>query len=135
VRKRPESYNTRQSEAILRFLEDNAETGYTAGQIAVHFRKVTPPIGRTTVYRQLDKLVSAGSVRKYPTEDMTGAYYQFITNEQSDNYRMMCENCGMKINLKCSEIDNLSEHLMKEHNFKIDTNTVFYGKCDLCLNK
>jgi Fur family ferric uptake transcriptional regulator len=36
--------------------------------------------------------------------------------------------------MHCEELNEIGEHLLKEHNFKLNSmRTVFYGMCDECI--
>jgi Fur family ferric uptake transcriptional regulator len=133
---RPANYNTKQSEAVLSFLEGNQNAELTAAQIAKYFETSEVPVGRTTVYRQLEKLAREGSVRKYLVDGMLGACFQFVPERErnQDIYHMKCNNCGKVINVQCGLLENVSQHILASHHFQIDdSKTVFYGKCDTCL--
>ena len=43
-----------------------------------------------------------------------------------------CKKCGKTIHLECEEFEHVSEHIKKEHQFKLDYNTIIYGLCDKC---
>ncbi|MDR0964749.1 MAG: transcriptional repressor [Clostridium sp.] len=133
---RPANYNTKQGEVILSFLEANQNTELTATGIAKHFETSEVKVGRTTVYRQLEKLIREGSVRKYIVDGMLGACFQFVPESErnQDIYHMKCENCGKVIHVQCGLLENVSQHILDSHHFQInDSKTVFYGKCDTCL--
>jgi Fur family ferric uptake transcriptional regulator len=136
LHRRPANYSTKQSGAILRFLVSHMDSPITAAQIFEHFGQEPVPIGRTTVYRQLEKLVQNGKVRKYTFDGISGACYQFVARNESgrEHYHLKCEHCGHIVNLKCSEMDEALGHIWESHEFQInDTKTVFYGKCKACM--
>jgi Fur family ferric uptake transcriptional regulator len=136
VRRRPENYTTKQSEEILGFLVSHMDAHLTAAQIFEHFGRESVPIGRTTVYRQLERLVRNGGVRKYTFDGIPGACYQFVpkAEQRREHYHLKCETCGNIVHLKCSEMDEALGHILQSHEFQInDAKTVFYGKCKFCL--
>ena len=68
------SYVTKQYQAVLQCLEARDSAAFTAAELAEDLRLAGHPVGLATVYRQLDKLETAGVVHKVPTEE--GALYQ-----------------------------------------------------------
>jgi Fur family ferric uptake transcriptional regulator len=132
---RPVSYNTRQREAVLSYIASVKDSHVTAAEIVGHFKNTADAIGRTTVYRLLDKLTENGEIRRYTTDGVSGACYQF-TNRREDchsHLHLKCENCGELTHLECGALAGLEEHMLSEHAFKLNPmKTVLYGQCDNC---
>ncbi len=130
---RPASYNTRQKEAVLSYLSERRGRHVTAAEIVAHFKNGA--IGRTTVYRLLDKLTMDGSIRRYTTDGVSGACYQFADGHDGchNHLHLKCEGCGELVHLECGALDSLERHMLDEHAFKINPlKTVLYGQCDSC---
>ena len=107
-------------------------------QIALHFEKETAPIGKTTIYRYLDKLTDDGKLRKYLTDGVLGACYQFVGSENfiDAHLHLKCDSCGELLHLECKALDELERHISVKHVFQVNTmKTVLYGKCEDCLQK
>lgn len=133
--RRPASYNTKQAEAVLAYLAEQDGAYVTAAQIVDHFQTVGD-ISRTTVYRQLEKLVHEGKARKYTFDGISGACFQYAARPQNDqdSYHLKCEGCGGIFILNCGEVDHVSRHIFEAHAFRVNgSKTTFYGKCKLCL--
>ena len=137
--KRPEQYQTRQSEAILVYLmslDKNAQV--TAKEIASHFDGTDVCIGRTTIYRHLDKLVNCGKVKKYTAVDEDSACYQYVGEGHSDcngHLHLKCDECGVLLhaNSDC-QLGAIARQVLDGHTFHINTSkTVLYGTCENCL--
>ena len=136
--KRPTGYNTKQREAVLGYIVSLGDTHVTAAQIVEYFAKENVAIGRTTIYRHLDKLVESGQLRRYTTDRISGACYQYVGGKESCNthLHLKCEGCGKLLHLKCDELDKIQRHVFNKHAFKVNTlKTVLYGECDTCLRK
>ena len=89
-------------------------------------------IGRTTVYRQLDRLVSEGYVRRTVGE-RGGSCYSYIKDGCQEHYHMVCEICGKLAHLSCDHVEELFHHIKAEHGFEINPcQTVLYGLCAAC---
>ena len=133
------SYNTKHGKEILAFFQLNKNVHLTADDVFSALRSSGSTIGRTTVYRQLDRMVEEGLVNKYFIDENSSACFEFIDAEncchQPACYHCKCEKCGRLIHMDCHEITELQEHLMQHHHFMIDPmRTVFYGICEACLS-
>ena len=128
-------YKTKQHDLILSFLESNANEHFTAEEIYQQLHDSGHSVGKTTVYRHLVQLEKDNKVRKYISDGDNGACYEYINCECSHNehFHLKCQWCGDLIHLDCNYLHDLNNHVMSNHNFKIDyTKTVLYGKCSKC---
>ena len=134
---RPTNYKTRQSQSVLDYMASLGDRHVTVSQIAQHFINEGAAIGQTTIYRQLEKLVSLGRIRKYTHGEGDGACYQYVANIACvEHFHLKCEDCGELIHLDCELLDEIERHLLTEHGFQINAlKTVFYGKCEKCRQK
>ena len=138
MNRRPANYNTKQGEAVLAYLAAQNGAYVTAAQVVEHFHNGGDIVSRTTIYRQLEKLVNEGKARKYTFDGISGTCFQYINKLQSgqDFCHLKCEGCGGLFSLECDEVDHISRHILDAHAFQVnDTKTVFYGKCRTCLHK
>jgi Fur family ferric uptake transcriptional regulator len=136
--KRAARYRTRQGEEILRYLVSLRGSHVTAGNVAGYFEGAGPPIGRTTVYRHLERLVDAGKLRRYTLEGEKSACYQYIeeSGECREHFHLKCEKCGTLIHLECNMLNDITGHVRKEHRFEINPlKTIFYGTCRKCSDE
>ena len=87
--------------------------------------------------RQLEKLEAAGAVHKVNTEE--GALYQYCGRQSQghrDCFLLKCERCGRIRHVDCTHLQNLYDHLEREHHFRIDPRgTLFSGVCDVCAGE
>ena len=130
------AYTTKQHQAILHCLERHTGRTLTAAALAEELRQSGNPVGLATIYRQLEKLESAGRVHKISTED--GALYQYCTHPTPEHncFLLRCESCGRIVHLDCSHLERLCNHLEQEHHFRIDPlRTVLRGHCQSCSEK
>jgi Fur family ferric uptake transcriptional regulator len=132
---RPSRYNTRQGKLLVDYLASLGERHVTANEIAAYFEGQPSAIGLTTIYRHLEKLAKTGIIRKYIPDEGASACYQYISENKTcrEHFHLRCEQCGTLIHLECDELDNIRRHMMREHDFQINTlKTVFYGTCKKC---
>ena len=125
-------YRTRQREMILDYLKENGERHLTAEEILAHCR-----IGKSTVYRHLEKLAEEGVVRKYHLSGEGGASWQYAAPDGFDgHFHLKCVGCAALVHLKCETMAGVSAHIEREHGFLVDhTKTVLYGLCPACRRK
>lgn len=131
-------YKTKQREMILDYMIKNKDIHVTADMIINYFKLHGTPIGKTTVYRNLDKLVAENVVRKFTIEDGVSACYQYAPDGSRcrEHYHFKCSECGKLFHVHCDFMNEISEHVYKEHKFVIDSSkTVFYGMCEECGKK
>ncbi|MBE6995771.1 MAG: transcriptional repressor [Ruminococcaceae bacterium] len=130
------AYSTKQYHAVLGALEADPHAAMTAAELAEALRRSGCPVGLATIYRQLEKLESAGCIHKIPTEE--GALYQYCPHQggEHDCFLLRCECCSRIVHLDCGHLEELCRHLEHTHRFRIDPRrTVLTGRCDRCAGK
>ncbi len=130
-------YKTKQRERLLTYLKKIEGTHVTVNDVCEYFQKMDEPIGQTTVYRQLERMVDEGIVNKYIMDGNSPACFEYIEQEEHTHYESCfhckCEKCGKLIHLQCEEIAQMQKHLGEEHQFVLDSKrTVLYGLCKEC---
>lgn len=130
-------YRTKQRDVIRDYLETVPGVHITAGEICDGLREIGTPVGQTTVYRQLERLVDEGLVNKYIIDGNTPACFEYVPagnpvgNEVC--FHCKCEKCGKLIHLHCGELEDMQNHLQTQHQFTVNPlRTVFYGLCPEC---
>lgn len=126
------AYKTKQSEIVLEYLKENSDSHLTANEIAMALSGKN--VGKTTVYRHLEKLCRDGAVRKYILEEGDSACYQYIGDSSChSHFHLKCLNCNKLLHLECDHLSEIETHINAHHNFKVDSSrTVFYGICEEC---
>ena len=130
-------YHTRQQSELLTYLEATRGKHLTASQIRTHFSENGVNMGLATVYRQMDRLVQEGTVRKYILDSGGSACYEYVGNtpaeEHYTHFHCKCERCGRLIHMDCEELEAIQAHLLEHHGFMWNAGkTVFYGVCEQC---
>lgn len=133
------SYKTQQREYILRILEKSGDRHVTVAELVRGLQDQGTPVGTATVYRNLDQLVSEGIVRKYVIDGKSSACYQFFSAQShvcTEHFHLKCNICGKLYHVSCEHLNQLGDHLLEHHGFKIDhTKTVLYGVCKACAEQ
>ncbi len=94
-------YKTKQGELIFGLLENNSDRHLTAEEICGMLRAAGTSVGTATVYRNLEKLVSEGKVRRYRLEEGESACFQYMGDvECYEHFHLKCPGCGTVIHLE-----------------------------------
>lgn len=135
-------YKTRQQELLLSYLESRKGEHFTAEDVRAHFAQKEISMGTATIYRHLEKLVTAGSVNKYVIDEHSAACFEYTghccseAERAEEHFHLKCEHCGALIHLECDELCQIRAHLFKSHGFVLNPlRTVFYGTCASCAEK
>jgi Fur family ferric uptake transcriptional regulator len=127
------SYKTKQRDTILRYLQSHSNVHTNAEELAEHLKSEGNPVGKSTIYRYLDRLCAENMVRKFISPDGKGSCYQIIQEQCHYHYHFKCLNCGELLHVKCNSLDGISTHIQDSHGFKIDlSQTIIYGYCKKC---
>lgn len=120
--------NTRQKELILKVLRDD-KTHPTIKEIYNKVHNVDSTIGQATVYRNINKLVDNGKIKKLSTNSEIDHY----DGDNTNHYHFVCTVCNKIIDIFDYEVKIPVNNIEKEHNISIDNfDIVLYGKCDSC---
>lgn len=131
-------YKTKQRQCILDCLKSLGDRHVTVDDVDDYLRSQGGAVGKTTIYRYLDKLVEEGTVQKFVIADGKSACYQLLKKEADcrTHFHLKCVGCGRLIHLECGYLEELRSHIGENHHFSIDSSrTVFYGWCEDCLKK
>lgn len=131
------SYKTKQREILIDYLKSASGSHITVNEACDYFASRGMQIGKTTVYRHLERMVDEGIVNKYIIDSQSPACFEYMTQEDHSAqtcFHCKCEKCGKLIHLHCEELDAIASHLINHHAFQLNPlRTVFYGVCDDCL--
>ena len=130
------TYQTKQQQALLHYLEQRGHQGVTVGELSHALREEGCPVGVATIYRQLDKLEQSGYVHKVITNE--GALFQYCgtADHHRDCFLLKCEDCGRLEHVNCSQLAPLYDHLEQQHHFAINPRkTLFSGLCEACSRR
>ena len=128
-------YRTKAHAELLSYLKATPGVHHTAAEVRKHFAQEGNPFSTATVYRQLERFVDEGIIRKYVIGAGDSACYTYeeARGECSSHFHCKCEQCGRLIHLDCDELNEMKEHLLRHHGFAWNAGkTVFYGICEAC---
>ncbi|MBE6015429.1 MAG: transcriptional repressor [Lachnospiraceae bacterium] len=130
-------YKTKQREVLLQYFQENSGVHLTAGDACEYLKSQGASIGQSTVYRQLESLVDEGILNKYIINSNSPACFEYVGADSHHDegccFHCKCEKCGKLIHLHCHELEEIQQHILSDHDFKINPmRTVFYGLCEEC---
>ena len=124
-----DQYHTKQKDKVICVIKKR-HSEFTIKEI---YESLHQEVGLTTVYRIIDKLVKDGIVNQSIGKDNI-TYYQYLEECREENhFYLKCEVCGTLIHVDCDCIKDLSEHIIKNHHFKLaKSKIIINGICDEC---
>jgi Fur family ferric uptake transcriptional regulator len=111
-----------------------AQTGKETSALELYerVRKKHAYIGRATVFRSLDMLVSAGLAQRLERPGHVSAY---IWCEAGHHHHLICITCRTVEDLDEDAVAPLAQAIAREHGFRVDHATLdFYGECRACAS-
>lgn len=127
-------YNTEQRRQVIECLDKAADRYQTVDDILAALRDEGSSIGRTTVYRTVEKLVADGEVAKVTGVRGSSACYKRLPMQGAHAQgQLLCVRCGRAFPLDCSMLQSFSDHIREHHGFVVDQRrTVICGVCEDC---
>ena len=126
---RSTNYNTKQKELILSIIKKKKHEF----RVKELYNDLNKEIGLTTIYRQIDKLVNEGRINKNINKDNI-TYYQYLEEcNKKNHFYLKCDKCGNMTHIDCDCIEQLSNHIVKEHQFNLNKDCIIInGICKRC---
>lgn len=131
-------YATVSRKKILDFLKQSSNRTVTAAEIGAYLKEQDSEVNITTIYRYLDKLEREGTVMKYVAEKGSQAGYQYVElgHRCEEHLHLKCMECGRIIHLECAFMEEIAEHIRKDHGFLLQCkNSILYGTCGECRRR
>lgn len=132
---RNSTYNTSGRMKLTAFLARNLHKQYSVEDLYAELTGEGVQIGKSSLYRQLEKLCEAGVVRKFRDAEKNRSFFQYVGDdaECGKHLHLKCQTCGKLIHLHCEPAGELVSHIAGEHGFQIDSKrSVLYGTCRVC---
>lgn len=129
------TYNTKQKKFIVDFLKENTGKQFTCEEISAKLKTNGTPVGKTTVYRYVEKLVAEGKARKITDGISKSAMFQYIDENMDcqSHMHLKCLKCGDFVHLGCDYLSDVNKHIYEHHRFRIDNSkTILFGLCENC---
>ncbi|MGE0632000.1 MAG: Fur family transcriptional regulator [Pseudobdellovibrionaceae bacterium] len=122
---------TPSKELLIQFFLDNQARHIPVKELQAHVTRHLPEVDRTTIYRNIEKLISLDLIQELHLPKM-GKAYQFIFDSKVHHY-YICKGCG-DVKKGDQKLFSRIEKALKEiHDFsKAHLSVVFYGHCSDC---
>ena len=105
----------------------------TAQELYERLRRSEPRIGRATVFRTLEALVTAGVARRL---EQDGHVYGYVACRPEHHHHLACDRCGRVEEIGESYIRPVAERVASDLGFTIDDARLdFYGRCARCTTE
>jgi len=102
----------------------------TAQDLYDRLRRREPRIGRATVFRTLEALVSAGVARRL---ELDGHIYGYVACRPEHHHHLACDRCGRVEEIDEGYVTPVAERVAADLGFTIDDARLdFYGRCARC---
>ena len=128
-------YNTAGRRRLVAFMESHSDRPYTVEELYEALTADGSEIGKSSLYRLLDKLCGEGVLRKFREHEDSAATYQYVGDDTDceQHLHLKCAQCGRLIHLECGRSRELVVHILHEHGFRIDSKkSVLWGLCRDC---
>lgn len=123
--------NTRQKAIVLDTLM-SMKSHPTIQQLYQEVQKKDPMIGQATVYRNINKLLEDGKIRKVPTKDNIDHY----DGNCSIHYHFHCQRCQKILDLMGEDYQSIIENVERKNSIQIeDASFLFEGFCEGCKHE
>ena len=130
--------NTKQKQAIIQILRENATKHMTAVDILAKLNGNDAKVSKATLYRELARLCSDAKVRKYVAGEEQGACYQYVDDEKkcNEHYHLVCDGCNKVVHTHNIKLENVRKNILQDEEFEVNVhNLVLHGVCKECRNK
>ncbi|HEX2194004.1 MAG TPA: Fur family transcriptional regulator [Candidatus Limnocylindria bacterium] len=111
---------------------DAAARPQTAEELWRALREGRGDIGRATIFRTLEALVSAGVARRLEPEGHGSTY---VACRPQHHHHLACTRCGRVLEIGESYVRPVADRVAAETGFVIDDARIdFYGRCAACAD-
>ncbi len=102
----------------------------TANELYEQLLAQEPRIGRATVFRTLEALVTAGVARRL---EQGGHVYGYVACRPEHHHHLACDRCGRVEEIGEAYVTPVAERVAEDLGFRIDDARLdFYGLCARC---
>lgn len=124
-------YHTRQQELVYSCMQQHTGEFFSVDELT-HILAERESIGRSTVYRALERLSSDGVLIRVPATEGGSVRYGFV--EQTPDAKLVCTRCNTIVPLSCKSLEAFRAHVRARHGFALDMQqSVFFGLCAACI--
>lgn len=125
-------YETKQREQLSLFFEKHFDRQFTISQLA----GIIDGISLSSLYRNINQMVSEGLVRRFQPEKSRKFLYQYIGHSDcADHFHLKCNKCGCIKHMDHNSADLFVKAVKAGSSFDLDPHkTILIGSCLSCNN-
>ena len=125
-------YKTEQRKILLRLFSENAAESFSAEQVMALLP--AGQVSRSAVYRNLDKMVQEGLLRKTMDADGRKALFQYVDCcRHCARIHLQCEQCGRIFHMENASDEARLRSVLDASGFSLDEQaTMLPGTCRDC---
>lgn len=122
--------NTKQKMIILSLLQ-NAGQPLTAGEIYYKALKIQPNIAKSTIYRNLETMLSRNEIKQGLLQN--GESFYSLSEGQKHLHYLICKKCNRMLDFPKCPLSDLERDIAKSIGFEITDHMLqIYGYCRKC---
>lgn len=128
-------YKTKISQAIEAFAAERQDRGFCAADVSAYFDEKGINANTTTVYRNLDRMVTQDKLIKYQSTDGSSSLYRRGKTDHSchEHLHMQCVRCGRVIHIDRDTMNHITKEVQERYGFMIDCDrSSICGICKDC---
>lgn len=127
------NYQTKPRMLLLNFFEEHCDAEYSIDAIAEELSGISD-ISLSAVYRNVDKMVSDGILKKVAKTGSRKFLYQYVGAKKcSGHLHLQCTKCGDISHMENGADEQKLKTTLQKNGFLVDENkTMLYGICKKC---
>lgn len=131
-------YKTRISQAIEAFAAGKKDMGFCVADVSAYLDAKGINANTTTVYRNLDRMVTQDKLIKYQGTDGSSSMYRMGKTDHSchEHLHMQCMKCGRVIHIDRDTMNHIAKGVQERYGFMIDCDrSSICGICKDCQRR
>jgi len=115
-------------------LVSKREGHFTAADLISDARRKRLPLGRATIFRNLDLLTSLGALERL---DLPSGEHAYVACEpEQHHHHVVCRQCGRSVEVEDSGLQSVVSEIARRSEYLIDTHRLeLFGLCPDCAAK
>jgi len=115
-------------------LVSEREGHFTAADLISDARRKRLPLGRATIFRNLDLLTSLGALERL---DLPSGEHAYVACEpEQHHHHVVCRQCGRSVEVEDSGLQSVVSEIARRSGYLIDTHRLeLFGLCPDCAAK
>ena len=107
------AYNTVGKKALIEYMAKNKDKHFTVDGLYEALSSLGISVGKSSLYRLIERLVADGTVRKFKESELSSAAFQYVGSDEdcSHHLHLKCAECGKLVHLECPKSTELVAHI------------------------